>query len=787
MKSKANLVFRSVVVASAALFLCKFSFGDAKALRYDEPGQFEPLTEGLPIGNGRLGALIMGDPSSERIVLNEDTLWSGGPYDPSNPDALAALPEIRKLIFENRHAEAQELVQRSFMAKPLRQMNYQAMSDLLLDFPGHERYGNYSRILDLSDAIASVSYEVDGVHFTREQFASYPDNVMVLRLAADEPGMVDVTLRLVSPHEKTQVSITPNGLRIAGKNSSSEGIEGALRWETNLSVITEGGWTLTGDGLLKIRDADAVTILVAASTSYVNWDDVSGDPQAKNRETLEAASKFSYSELKERHITDYKSLFDRVDLQLASEHPDLGLRSTDQRIASFAKDQDPDMAALYFNYARYLLISSSRPGTQAANLQGLWNDKLFPPWGSKYTININTEMNYWPAEVTQLTECVEPLAAMVHDLSESGQRIAKSSYGAPGWMAHHNTDLWRAGAPIDGAFWGMWQTGGAWLSLSLWDRYLFSGDKQQLAEDYPVLKGAAEFFLATLVKDPRTGYMVTAPSNSPEHEHHQGVSIAAGPTMDNAILRDLFDAVAQASRVLDSDAEFRAQVESMSKQLPPFKIGSAGQLQEWQFDWDLETPDRFHRHISHLYALHPSAQISPITTPKLAKAARKTLELRGDAGTGWSLAWKVNFWARMLEGDRTHDLLTQLISPGRCYTNLFDAHPPFQIDGNFGGASGVIEMLLQSQLRDADGVFIAHLLPALPGNWPNGSIRGFRTRGGFEVSMEWSDGQLLSAQIRSTRGGPIDVRLGQEQRVFTTRKGDVIELGSDLASAKINP
>ncbi|MDQ8202168.1 glycoside hydrolase family 95 protein [Pelagicoccus sp. SDUM812003] len=787
MKRAAYPVFKSAIVASTAIILSQFSFGEDKALRYDEPGQFEPLTEGLPIGNGRIGALILGDPSSERVVLNEDTLWAGGPYDPSNPDALAALPEIRKLIFENRHAEAQELVQRSFMAKPLRQMSYQAMCDLLLDFPGHERYDAYSRSLDLNDAIASVSYEVDGVRFTREQFASYPDNVIVLRFAANQPGMIDLTLRLASPHEGAQVSITPDSLQIAGKNRSSEGIEGALRWQTDLSVVTEGGWTLTGDEFLKIRGADAVTLLIAASTSFVNWQDVSGDPRAKNRETLEAAAQYPYLELRERHVADYKSLFDRVELTLDSSQPEIGRRTTDERIASFSQDHDPHMASLYFNYARYLLISCSRPGGQPANLQGLWNDKLFAPWGSKYTININTEMNYWPAEVTQLSECVEPLAAMVHDLSESGQCFAKNFYDAPGWMVHHNTDLWRAGGPIDGAYWGMWQTGGAWLSLSLWERYQFTGDKQQLAEDYPVLKGAAEFFLASLVKDPRTGYMVTTPSNSPEHEHHQGVSIAAGPTMDNAILRDLFDAVAQASSILDRDAAFRAEVKLMSQQLPPFKIGSAGQLQEWQFDWDLSTPDRYHRHISQLYALHPSAQISPVTTPQLAQAARKSLELRGDAGTGWSLAWKVNFWARLLEGDRAHDLLTQLISPGRCYTNLFDAHPPFQIDGNFGGASGVIEMLLQSQLRDENGVTIAHLLPALPSAWPSGSVRGFRTRGGFEVSMEWSAGQLVSTEIRSSRGGPITVRLGQEQRTFETKKGDVIELGSDLASAKIKP
>jgi alpha-L-fucosidase 2 len=443
------------------------------------------------------------------------------------------------------------------------------------------------------------------------------------------------------------------------------------------------------------------------------------------------------------------------------------------------------MAALYFNFARYLLIASSRPGTQPANLQGIWNDKLFAPWGSKYTININTEMNYWPAQVTQLDECVEPLAAMLHELAESGQRFALSFYGAPGWVIHHNTDLWRAGGPIDGAFWGMWPTGGAWLSLFLWERYVYTGDLERLARDYPVLHGAAEFFLATLVEDPRTGHLVTAPSNSPENAHSPGVSIEAGPTMDNAILRDLFAAVAEASRLLDRDADFRGRVEATAKRLPPFQIGAAGQLQEWQFDWDARAPEQGHRHVSHLYALHPSAQISPVTTPKLAQAARRTLELRGDAGTGWSLAWKVNFWARLLEGERAHDLLRQLISPGYCYLNLFDAHPPFQIDGNFGGASGTIEMLLQSHLRGDDGAPVIHLLPALPAAWRDGAWRGFRTRGGFEVDLAWRDGKISDARVHSRLGGPVRVRVGEVERTFATQAGDTLEIGPELAHARV--
>ncbi|EDY84382.1 hypothetical protein VDG1235_4013 [Verrucomicrobiia bacterium DG1235] len=763
-----------------------FAFSSASILKYDEPGQFEPLSEGLPIGNGSLGALVMGRTAEERIVLNHDTLWAGGPYDPSYPEAAEVLPEIRSLIFQDKHREAQALVQSSFMSKPMRQMSYQAMADLLLLVPGHERVDDYERSLDLDKAIATVSYEVDGVRYTREHIASAVDGVVAIRIRADKPGSVDLTLQLDSLHEQTRSEYWPEGMRISGRNGASEGIAGALDWSVEVAVQLDGGWSMPGDGYLKVREADSVTLLVAADTSYVNWNDVSGNPRQKNAKTIVAASEFDFSELNERHLEDFQSLYGRVDLELNTSRPELGERNTDARIASFSKDQDPKMAELYFNFARYLIISCSRPGSQSANLQGLWNDKLFAPWGSKYTININTEMNYWPTQVVQLGECMEPLAAMLQDLSISGQRTAKNFYGASGWVTHHNTDLWRATGPIDGAFWGMWPMGGAWLSLFLWERYEFTGDVDQLETDYAILKGSAQFFLDTLVEDPRTGYLVTAPSNSPENAHHAGVSNAAGPTMDNAILRDLFAATAEASRILGVDSAFRESVLQTSNQLPPFKVGKAGQLQEWQFDWDLEAPEMGHRHVSHLYALHPSNQISPITTPALSQAARKSLELRGDEGTGWSLAWKVNFWARLLEGERAHDLLEQLISPGFCYTNLFDAHPPFQIDGNFGGANGVIEMLLQSHLKDEEGDPIVQLLPALPSNWQAGSLRGFRTRGGFTVDMEWAGGNLKSARVVSERGGRVTFLLAGERRTFETAKGEVVVISGKLDTARID-
>lgn len=778
---------RSILISLAlACFASLLVAERSTLLKYDEPGQFEPLSEGLPLGNGNTGALVMGRTADERIVINHDTLWAGGPYDPSYPEAAEALPKIRELLFQNKHTEAQSLVQRSFMAKPMSQMSYQSMADVLMKVPGHEVVEDYERSLDLTKALATVSYVKDGVRFTRESFASAPDGVVVIRLQADKASSVDVTLQLDSLHNGARQSYWSEGMRIAGRNSASDGVESALRWEVEVSVVREGGWVLSGDGYLKIRDADSVTLLVAADTSYVNWKDVSGDPHERNALKIAAAAGYGYEELKERHIADYKSLFDRVELNIESLRPELAERSTDARIATFSQDQDPAMAEMYFNFARYLMISCSRPGSQPANLQGLWNDKLSAPWGSKYTININTEMNYWPAQVVQLGECVEPLAGMLHDLSESGQRTAKNLYNASGWVTHHNTDLWRATAPIDGAFWGMWPMGGAWLSLFLWERYEFSGDLATLEADYPVLKGAAQFFLDSLVEDPRTGYLVTAPSNSPENAHHAGVTNAAGPTMDNAILRDLFHAVAQASEALGTDASFRKEVIATASRLAPFKIGKAGQLQEWQFDWDLGAPEMDHRHISHLYALHPSNQISPLTTPELTDAARKTMELRGDEGTGWSLAWKVNFWARLLEGERAHDLLELLISPGYCYTNMFDAHPPFQIDGNFGGANGVIEILLQSHLKDEAGDPIVQLLPALPTTWPAGSIRGFKTRGGFSVDMNWEGGELNSARILSERGGPVTLVLGAEKKRFDTKQGEVIELNGGLDTAEIH-
>ncbi|MEN3541165.1 glycoside hydrolase family 95 protein, partial [Microbispora sp. ZYX-F-249] len=630
------------------------------ALWYDR-GAGTDWLRALPIGNGRLGAMVFGNVDTERLQLNEDTVWGGGPYDQSNPKGLAALPEIRRLVFEDKWAEAQTLIDQNMLGKPAGQLAYQTVGNIRLTFPGTSGFSEYNRQLDLTTATTSVTYLLNGVRYRREVFASAPDQVIVIRLTADKPGSITFGATFDSPQRTTLTS--PDGTTVAldGVSGNFEGITGQVKFLALAKAVAEGGTVTSSGGTLQVSAADSVTLLISIGSSYVSYKDVSGDYQGIARRHLDAAQGKTYDDLRSRHVADYQALFGRTTLDLG--RTDAADQPTDVRIAQHGAVEDPQFSALLFQFGRYLLISCSRPGTQPANLQGIWNDSMSPQWDSKYTINANLPMNYWPADTTNLSECYEPVFGMIKDLTETGARTAEVQYGAGGWVTHHNTDAWRATSVVDGAFWGMWQTGGAWLATMIWDHYLFTGDVEFLRKNYPAMKGAAQFFLDTLVEEPKLGYLVTNPSNSPELAHHSNASVAAGPTMDNQILRDLFHGCAEASEVLGVDASFRAQVLAAKDRLPPMKIGSRGNIQEWLYDW-VET-ERNHRHVSHLYGLHPSNQITKRGTPELYDAARRTLELRGDDGTGWSLAWKINYWARMEEGKRAHDLVRLLVTPAR--------------------------------------------------------------------------------------------------------------------------
>jgi alpha-L-fucosidase 2 len=735
----------------------------------------------LPVGNGRLGAMIFGGVVHERLQLNEDTLWAGRPYDPVNPDAKAALPEVRRLLAERRYADAAALASKSVMAKPLAQMPYQTLGDLGLTFNGVDAVERYRRDLDLTTATAHVSYTTGETTFSREVFASAPDQVIVVHLTASRPGQLSFEARM-STQQRATIEATADGdLVMRGTNGDGRGttadgqpLTGALRFESRVRILPRGGTrTVAGDAVV-VRGADAVTLLIAAATSFRRFDDVSGDPAVAVATVLDRAAGQSVDALRTAHVRDYRRLFDRVTLDLGPSSR--AAVPVDKRVEAFGSGGDPALATLYFQYARYLLITSSRPGSQPANLQGIWNDSLSPPWGSKYTININTQMNYWPALSTNLEETMDPVTAMVQDLAISGARTARDMYGAGGWVAHHNTDLWRATAPIDGPQWGLWPTGGAWLAVALFERYEHNGDRAYLQTIYPLLKGSAQFFLDTLVEDPSGKWLVTSPSVSPENPHPFGTSLVMGPTMDQQILRDLFATVTKAARALGVDPALQDRWTATRARLAPMRVGTAGQLQEWLEDWDMQAPEMQHRHVSHLYGLFPGRDIDVRRTPALAAAVKRSLEIRGDQATGWATAWRINLWARLGDGDHAYEILKFLLGPERTYPNLFDAHPPFQIDGNFGGAAGIAEMLLQC---DEDEI---RLLPALPSAWPSGRVTGLRARGGFEIDLSWKDGALERATVRSLRGGPLRLRRGQTLRTVasTARGAALVFTGADL-------
>lgn len=746
------LVFLSVADAQA---------GNPHLLWYDRPAQV--WTEALPLGNGRLGAMVYGNPAIEQIQLNEETLWAGSPNNNANPDALEYIPKVRQLVFEGKYLEAQNLATEKVMSNTNSGMPYQSFGDLRISFPGHGRYTNYYRELSLDSAKAVVTYQLDGVNYRRELFTSFTDQALIMRLTADKPGKITFNAALTSPHQDVVIASDGRQISLSGISSQHERLRGKVEFEGRLAGTTRGGRYTCTDGTISVEDADEVILCLSIATNFTDYKTLDGNQTERVQAYMETALKAvaNYADALTRHVRFFRNYMDRMSLDLG---PDLHAQTTtDMRIQNFSQTNDAHLVATYFQFGRYLLICSSQPGGQPANLQGIWNDKLLPSWDSKYTCNINTEMNYWPAEVCNLSELHEPLLRLIKEVSETGKETARIMYGAKGWVLHHNTDLWRITGPVDRAPSGMWPTGGAWLCRHLWERYLHTGDIDFLREVYPIMRDAALFFDEVMVHEPLHGWLVLCPSSSPENTHSGSknkATTAGGCTMDNQLIFDLWNTVISCSQLFDTDHDFATRLKDRLAQMPPMQIGHWGQLQEWMYDWD-EADDK-HRHVSHLYGLFPSNQISPWRTPELFDAARTSLIARGDPSTGWSMGWKVCLWARLMDGDHAYKLITDQLTlvrnekkKGGTYPNMFDAHPPFQIDGNFGCTAGIAEMLIQSY----DG-FI-YLLPALPGIWKKGSVKGLIARGGFEIDMAWDKGRVTELKIRSHAGGNCRLRTVQ--------------------------
>jgi alpha-L-fucosidase 2 len=760
---------RLKIIASCILVSISVFYGNAQQklkLQYDKPAT--NWNEALPLGNGRLGAMVFGNPQKEELQLNEETVWAGEPGNNVPKNVFSNIEAIRKLLFEGKNKEAQALALTTFPRQAPKDLNYgmpyQTVGSLWIEFPGHEKYSDYKRDLDIEKAVSSVSYKVNGIIYKREMLASFSDDVIIVKLTADKKKSISFSLSATSPQVVCNFKTQENKLFFEGTTGSADNKIGKVKFVGEAVCTLKGGnLTSTPDKLI-IKDADEVIIRIAIATNFKNYNDLSANPSEKAASTIAKSSKKNYAESYQNHVAAYQKYFNRVSLYLG-DSPQSN-KTTDVRIKEFANAEDPQLVGLYFQFGRYLLISSSQPGNQPANLQGIWNHKLNPAWDSKYTVNINTEMNYWPAEITNLGEMHQPLFAMLKDLAVTGKESASEMYNARGWNMHHNTDLWRMTGVVDGGFYGLWPMGGAWLTQHLWQHYLYTGDREFLKEYYPVLKGAAQFYLDVLQEEPEHKWLVVTPSMSPENTYESSVGVSAGTTMDNQLVFDTFNNIINASKILETDKPFADSVAVALKRLPPMQIGQYSQLQEWLHD--LDKPNDHHRHISHLYGLFPSGQISPFRTPQLTEAAKNTLISRGDVSTGWSMGWKVNWWARLLDGNRAFKLIKDQLSPapteskgesGGTYPNLFDAHPPFQIDGNFGCTAGITEMLLQSY----DGAI--YLLPALPDDFKKGKVTGLKARGGFEVSMEWENGKVKQLTIKSSLGGNCRLRLASDVKL----------------------